>query len=97
MMSELSAQGSNQNRPFKPKIYQGKRKGQGRNNYGRYQDRYRSNSGDRYSTLPYTGRSQYRQNFREKSQYVQKYTGNFRRKILEKQNYRVQNEDIKVA
>ena len=28
MMSKLTAQGSNQNRPFKPKIYQGKRTGQ---------------------------------------------------------------------
>ena len=31
MMSKLAAQGNNQNRPFKPKIYQGKRRGQTRN------------------------------------------------------------------
>ena len=31
MMSKLRAQGSSQNRSFKPKIYQGKRKGQARN------------------------------------------------------------------
>ena len=33
MMSKLSAQGSNQNRPVTPKNYQRKRTGQGRNNY----------------------------------------------------------------
>ena len=32
MISKLSTQGSNQNRPFKPKIYQGRKRGQGRNN-----------------------------------------------------------------
>ena len=37
MMSKMSTQGSNQNRPFKPKIYQVKRREQGRINYG--QDR----------------------------------------------------------
>ena len=42
-MSKLTAQGSNQNRPFKPKTYQGKRKGLFRNYYDqdRYQNRYR--------------------------------------------------------
>ena len=44
MMSKLSAQGSNQDIPFKPKIYQGKRRRQDRNNFD--QGRYRSNSGD---------------------------------------------------
>ena len=33
MMSKLSAQGSSQKRDFKPKIYQGKRRVQGRCNY----------------------------------------------------------------
>ena len=33
MMSKLSTQGSNQNRPFNTKIYQGIKRGQGRNNY----------------------------------------------------------------
>ena len=32
-MSKLAAQHSNQTRPFKPKIYQGKRRGQARNCY----------------------------------------------------------------
>ena len=33
MMSKLTAQGNNQNKQFKPKIYQGKRGGQMRNYY----------------------------------------------------------------
>ena len=63
-MSKLTAQGSNQNQLFKPKIYQGKRRGQGRNYYDqdRYQNRYRSNSGDR--RMSYRGRAQYGQNYR---------------------------------
>ena len=43
MISKLSTQGSNQNRPFKHKIYQGKKRGQGRNNYyirGKQWDRF---------------------------------------------------------
>ena len=49
MMHKLITQGSSQNRPFKSKIYQGKRREQARNDYNqdRYQNRYRSNSGDR--------------------------------------------------
>ena len=44
MMSKLTAQGRNQNKPFKSKIYQGKRRGQTRNydDEGNYQNRYRS-------------------------------------------------------
>ena len=62
MMEKLTTQNINQGRPFKPKVYQGKMRGQGRPNYydrGRQQSRYRSNSGDRYSRSPYRGRSQY--------------------------------------
>ena len=60
MMSKLTVQGSNQNRPFKPKIHQGKKRGQSRNyfNKERYQNRYRSNSGDR--RMSYRHRAQYR-------------------------------------
>ena len=62
MMSKLTAQGSSQKRPFNPKIYQGKRRGQSRNYYDqdRYQNRYRSNSGDR--RMSYRGRAQYGKN-----------------------------------
>ena len=69
MMSKLTVQGSSLNRPFKPKIYQGKRRGQARNYYNqdRYQGRYRSNSGNR--RIAYRGRAQYEQNYRGRSQY----------------------------
>ena len=63
MMSKLTAQGNNQNKQFKPKIYQGKRRGQTRNYYdqGNYQNRCRSNSGD--GRISFRGRGQYRQNY----------------------------------
>ena len=53
MINILIAQGSNQNKQFEPKIYQGKRRGQTRKCYdqGNYQNRYRSNSGDRKCRL----------------------------------------------
>ena len=70
MMSKLTAQGSSQNRPFKPKIYQGKMKGQARNYYD-HQNRYRSNSGDR--RMSFRGRAQYGQNYRGRSQYDENY------------------------
>ena len=61
MMSKLTAQCSSQNRLFKSKIYQGKRRGQTKNYYNqdRSQSRYRSNSSSRYSRMPYRGRAQY--------------------------------------
>ena len=57
MINKLTAQGSNQNRLFKPKIYQGKRRGQMRHYYdqGKYQNRYGINSGDR--KMSYRGRA----------------------------------------
>ena len=69
MMGKLTAQGSSQNRQFKPKTYQGKRRGQSRNYYeqDRYQNRYRSNSGNR--RMPYRGRAQCGQNYRGRLQY----------------------------
>ena len=93
-MSKLTVQGSSQDRLFKPNIYQGKWRGQTRNynNQDRYQNRYRSNSGDRYSRKSYRGRDQYRQNNRGRSQYVQNYRGDFRRgNFRGMQNYRGQN------
>ena len=58
ILRKLKAQGRNQNRPFKHKIYQGKRRGKTRNYYdqGNYQNRYRSNSGDR--RISFRGRAQ---------------------------------------
>ena len=62
MMSKLTAQYDNQNKQFKPKIYQSKWRGQTRNfyhlnNYDQrnYQNRYRSNSGDR--RISFSGRN----------------------------------------
>ena len=58
-MNKLKAQDSSQNRPFKPKIYKGKRRGQARNycDQDRCQNRYISNSGNR--RISYRGRGQY--------------------------------------
>ena len=90
MMSKLTAQGNNQNKPFKTRIYQGKRRGQKRNYYDQsnYQNRYRSNSEDR--RISFRGSAQCRQNYRGRSQYVNNNDcrkGNFR----EMQNYRGKN------
>ena len=64
MMSKLTAESSSQNRPFNSKIYQGTRRRQARNYYNqvRYQNKYRSDSGDR--KMSYRDRGQYRQNYR---------------------------------
>ena len=65
IMSKLTAQGNNQNKQFKPKIYQGKWIGQSRNYYdqGNYQNKYRLNGGNR------------RTSFRRRGQYGQKIKG----------------------
>ena len=91
MMSKLTAPGNNQNRLFKPKIYQGKGRGQTRNYYNqeRYQSRYRSDSDDRYNRIPYIGIVQYGQNYRERPQSDQNCRGDFRRgNCRGTQNYR---------
>ena len=63
MITKLTAQGNSENKQFKPKIYQDKRRGQTRNYYdqGNCQNRYRSNSGDR--RMSFWGRTQYGQHF----------------------------------
>ena len=51
MMNKLSTQDSSQNRPFKSKIYQGRKRGQCQNKYydrDRQWDRFRLSSSDRY-------------------------------------------------
>ena len=62
MMSKLTAQDDEQNKQFKPKIYQGRRRGQVRNIYGKYnydqrnyQNRCKADSRDRIS---FSGRIQ---------------------------------------
>ena len=72
MMSKLTAQGNKQAKQFKPKIYQGKRRGQMKqnNDQGNYQTRNRSNSGDRRMSI--RGRGRYGQT------YGQSYRHNYR-------------------
>ena len=92
MMNKLTAQGNNQNKQFKPKIYKGKWRGQSRNYYdqGNYQNRYRLNSGDRRTSL--RGRGQYGQNYSGRPQYVNVYMNDFRRdNVRRTQNYRGKN------
>ena len=70
MMGKLTIQSNNLGRPFKPYIYQRKRRGQGKNNYydrGRQQSRFRSNSRDRFPSLSYRGRPQYKENVEEET------------------------------
>ena len=72
MMSKLKGQDNNQNKQFKPKIYQGRQRGQSGNNYPdhtNYQNRYRLNSRDRRTSC----RDQYGQNYRERPHYVNNY------------------------
>ena len=93
MLSKLTAQDNKENQPFKPKIYQGKKRGQARNFYD--QDRYQHIDIDQTVVIGechievelsvdkiLKGRSQYDQNFRGDYR-----KGNFRGM----QNYRGQN------
>ena len=63
ILSKLTTQENRQNKQFKPKIYQGKKRGQTRKCYDRcsydprnYQNRYRSDSEDR--RILFSGRIQ---------------------------------------
>ena len=71
MIGKLAARDSGSGRQFKPQIYQGKRRGQNRGSYDRhsfdqqdYQNRYRSDSGDRRQYRQGRGRPRYEQNYR---------------------------------
>ena len=88
MMSKLTTQDDSQNKQFKTKTYQGKRRGQARNFYDRhsydqrnYQNRYKTNSGDR--RISFSGRLQYGQNHRDSPTYNQNYINVFGEDILE--------------
>ena len=101
MMNKLTAQNDNQNKQFKSKIYHSKQSRQMGNFYDqndydqkKYQDRYRSNSGDR--RISFSGRIQYGQNYRDRLMYNQNYRGDFKRgnfkgNLQSNQNYRGQN------
>ena len=79
MMNKLTAQDNNENKQFKPKIYQVRWRGQSRYNYDQanYQNRYRLNSGDR-RTL-FRSRGQNGQNYRGRPHYINNYRNDFRR------------------
>ena len=89
IIGKLVARDRGSGRQFKPHIYQGKRRGQNRGSYDRcgydqwgYQNRYRSDSGDR---------RQYRQD-RGKPRYEQNYGGgNFRGNARMYKNLETQN------
>ena len=98
IMSKSTAQDDGQNKQFKPKIYQSRKRGQTRNFYDRHdrndQNRYRSNSGDRRFSC--SGRIQYGQNYRDRPKYDHNYRNNIRIGTLRgnsrpNQNYREQN------
>ena len=66
MIIKLTTKEDSHTKPIKPKLYQGKRRGQMRNFYDRkdydqrnYQNRYRHNSG--YRRVLFSGRIQYGQ------------------------------------
>ena len=83
MMTIFIIQFNNQAKQFMPKVYPGKRRGQGKNKYyyrGTQQNRNRSNSTDRVRRTPYRDKPHFSQNFKR---------GNFRR--IHKENYRNSN------
>ena len=89
MIGKLAVRDNRSGRQFKPQIYQGKRRGQDRGSYDRcsydqwgYQNRCRSDSGDR---------RQYRQD-RDRPRHEQNYRGgNFRGNMRTYQNFERQN------
>ena len=100
MMSKLKAQAMNKNKQFKPKIYQGKRRGAMRNFYDkcnydqRNQHRYISDSRDR--RISFSGRIKCGQDYINRPKYELNYRndfrrGNFRGNMRSNQMYRGQN------
>ena len=77
MMSELTVQGSNQNRPFKPKNCQDKRRGQSRNYYD--QDRYQNDTDQTVGIEECHIDVELRMDKRERLQYDKNYRSDFRR------------------
>ena len=70
MIGKLATRESGTDRQFKPQIYHNRGRGQNRNyNQCSYQNRYRSDSGDRRQYRQGRGRPRYKQNYRR---------GNFR-------------------
>ena len=78
-MSKLTAKDDGLNKQFKPKMFQGKRRGQTRKFYDRcnydqrnYQNRYRSDSRDR--KVSFSGRIKYKPNVSNRPRYEQNYS-----------------------
>ena len=78
MMSKLTTKDDDLHKQFKPKIFQGKRRGQPRNFYDKcnydqrnFQNRYGSCSGDR--RISFSGRIKCGQNYRDRPIYEQNY------------------------
>ena len=91
-MSKLTAQAGNQNKPFKPKTYQGERRGKTRNYYNQGKYKIYIDQIVRIGSMSFRGRAQYRQNYRGRLQYVNNYRSDFRRgNFRGTQNYRGQN------
>ena len=75
MMGKLAARDSEVNRPFKPSIYQSKRRGQSGNVYetqnydiGNYRNRYRSDSNNMRNKYEHNrGKPKYEQNYRREN------------------------------
>ena len=91
MMDKMTTRDNGTNRKFKPQIYQSKRRGQSKNFYdtcnydrGNFQNRYRSNRGDRRIQFSgqIRGRPRYEQNYRR---------GNLRGNMRTYQNFERQN------
>ena len=92
IMSKLITQDNNQDKQFKLKIYQGRQKGQSRNNYPdhtNHQIRYRSNSRDRRTS--FRCRGQYGQNYRGRLCYINNYRNDYKDNFRGMQGYRGQN------
>ena len=98
MMNKLTAQDDDQNKQFKPKIYQCKRRGQTMNFYDRcdrnYPNGYRSDSRDR--RISFSDRTQCRQHYTDRPRYEQRcrdnfIRGNFKGNLRPNQMYSRQN------
>ena len=87
MIGKLATRDSRTGSQFKPQIYQYRGRGQSRNyNHRYYQDRYRSNSGDRRQFRQDRGRPRYEETYR---------TGNVRGNMrsFDRQNSRGENRN----
>ena len=79
LMSELTTENNSQVRPFKPKIYQRKRRAQHTFNYyerGKHQNKNRCNSRDKFRRSPYREKPQFEKKILRKGNLKDKMRGN---------------------